>query len=73
MDRVLDMDNNHCFEEDEVKTSTSAGAVPLGSDLSGSAHLSLGEERNQNKSAANTWIRDSFHSSNSYENLVTVI
>lgn len=54
MDRELDMDNNDCFEEEEVKTSPSAGAVPLGSDLSGSAHLSLGEERNQSKSAANT-------------------
>lgn len=49
MGQVLDMGGDHCLEE-EVKTGPSASAAPIGSDLSGPAHLSLGEERNQSKS-----------------------
>lgn len=47
MGQVLDMGGDHCLEE-EVKTGPSASAAPIGSDLSGPAHL--GEERNQSKS-----------------------
>lgn len=47
MGQILDMGGNHCLEE-EVKTGPSASAAPIGSDLSGPAHL--GEERNQSKS-----------------------
>lgn len=51
MGQVLYIDSNHCFEEEEkVKTGPSASAAPVGSDLSGPAHLPLREERNQSKS-----------------------
>jgi len=71
--RVLNVDDNHCFEEEEVKTSPSVSAAPLGSDPSGPVHPSVGEERNRSKSGDNTWTRHCFHSSNSYENLVMVV